>query len=127
MSEENKFEFQKPYINPTILAAMTDLERLIGRLEVLVGRLQQENADLRKNLQALSDGVNRRCGQDINQLPLVSLDKLLKDQRQVEEILRDCLLTIGRGGLPAATKLAEQGSVLEVAKNVADRLMEWED
>jgi hypothetical protein len=44
----------------------------------LAQRLKQENDQLRKQLQALSDGVNRRCGQDVNQLPLVSLDTLIK-------------------------------------------------
>lgn len=38
----------------------------------------EEIERLRSELQALADGVNRRCGADKNQLPLVSLDRFME-------------------------------------------------
>lgn len=39
-------------------------------------RAGEELERTREQLKAICDGVNRRCGADANQLPLVSLDKL---------------------------------------------------
>lgn len=39
--------------------------------------LMQERDEAKRQLKGVCDGVNRRCGYDTNQLPLVSVDRLI--------------------------------------------------
>ena len=54
-----------------------------------IERLQKRIAELEATVKALSDGVNRRCGCGPNELPIVSLDRKLKELERERDEARE--------------------------------------
>ena len=60
------------------------LEQRLAAAEAARGIAEQQ-------LTVICDGVNRRCGKGPNELPLVSMDGVVKERDEFRQLLRDVL------------------------------------
>lgn len=61
------------------------LTHALEESESLLARAEAERDIADKQLSALCEGVNRRCGADNNQLPLVSLDRIVAENERLTQ------------------------------------------
>jgi hypothetical protein len=72
-------------------------------------RVEAELEQTREQLQALSDGVNRRCGEDVSQLPLVSVDKIVKQFEEARALWTAAIEAEGTDWANEIVEAAEAG------------------